>query len=70
MPPRKRAEAAPTPEPDPTVTTGEAEAPEPAPKPAKAARRTASAPCTTCFPGGWPETSTAVGCEHGSWTRD
>ncbi|MDT0435608.1 MULTISPECIES: hypothetical protein [Streptomyces] len=31
----------------------------------------APAPCTTCFPGGWPTGpgTTAVGCEHGSWTR-
>lgn len=25
--------------------------------------------CTACFPTGWPEGSTAAGCEHGQFTR-
>ncbi|MGE7437948.1 hypothetical protein [Kitasatospora sp. NPDC001175] len=24
-------------------------------------------PCPECFPDGWPEGASAVGCEHGSW---
>ena len=26
-------------------------------------------PCEEHFPTGWPDGVTAVGCEHGSWTR-
>lgn len=25
--------------------------------------------CRICFPAGWPDVATAVGCEHGSWQR-
>ena len=68
MPPRKRAESAPQPEPEqadaPTETTSHA------PQETKRGRRTAEAPCKICFPDGWPDSVTAVGCEHGSWTRD
>lgn len=27
-------------------------------------------PCTECLPGGWPDGASAVGCTHGTWTRD
>lgn len=68
MPPRKRAESAPQPEPELPETPAEETSEEP--QAAKRTRRTAVEPCTTCFPDGWPDGATAVGCEHGSWTRD
>lgn len=27
-------------------------------------------PCNHCWPAGWPENATSVGCGHGSWNRD
>jgi hypothetical protein len=27
-------------------------------------------PCTQCWPAGWPEGATSLGCGHGSWNRD
>jgi hypothetical protein len=78
MPPRKRAESAPKIE-EPTVESSadapsadaeETSAPQADTKPKRSERKPATLPCTDCFPGGWPETSTAVGCEHSSWTRD
>lgn len=27
-------------------------------------------PCPICVPGGWADGVTAVGCEHGHWTRE
>lgn len=68
MPPRKRAESAPQTEPEqPEAPT---EAASQAPQETKRGRRTAETPCQSCFPDGWPDDATAVGCEHGSWTRD
>ncbi|MFJ8606368.1 hypothetical protein ACIRH0_04140 [Streptomyces sp. NPDC093675] len=26
-------------------------------------------PCRACFPNGWQDSVTAVGCEHGNWQR-
>jgi hypothetical protein len=69
MPPRKRAETAP--EPVDSVQPDEAldiTAPEPAPAP-KAKAKAETPPCPVCMPGGWPETATAMGCEHGQFTR-
>lgn len=25
--------------------------------------------CGRCYPRGWPEGATGLGCQHGSWTR-
>lgn len=25
--------------------------------------------CGLCYPDGWPEGATGLGCQHGSWTR-
>lgn len=27
-------------------------------------------PCTQCWPAGWPDYATSLGCGHGSWNRD
>lgn len=79
MPPRKRAESVPKTEESSVEALAEAEgapavADEEQPAPPAEAKpkrnKPANLPCAECFPNGWPETSTAVGCEHGSWTRD
>lgn len=63
MPPRKRAE--PAPEAQVLDETPKIEQPEPKPhKPAQ------ERPCPLCFPDGWPQGATAVGCEHGHWARE
>ncbi|MGW2692333.1 hypothetical protein ACWC3Y_10780 [Streptomyces sp. NPDC001296] len=78
MPPRKRAQTAPktdelgeTAEP---LTEGEPEPSGPdadgaTAEPERSDLQAVNEPCPTCFPGGWPEQSFAVGCEHGSWQR-
>lgn len=85
MPPRKRAASAPQPDSDTEPLTedgteqqdsgaegGTATAPpdDTEDKPKRSSRKTVEQPCPECFPEGWPATSTAVGCEHGTWTRD
>ena len=83
MPPRKRAETKPA---DPVETATDEAAEETAPAEAAAAEEPSSGseskptakrkqhtdpePCTECFPGGWPDGSTGLGCEHGTWSRD
>ncbi|MGW5123307.1 hypothetical protein ACWEQ7_04430 [Streptomyces sp. NPDC004069] len=32
--------------------------------------QTVERPCPECIPNGWPEGVFAVGCTHGTWTRD
>ncbi|MFE9448271.1 hypothetical protein [Streptomyces sp. NPDC006739] len=85
MPPRKRATAAPESVADDQQTDGsDARANDDAgPGSADTAPGTENSdelerselqavdePCTECFPRGWPDHSFAVGCEHGTWTRD
>ena len=85
MPPRKRAQSAPKTDSDAELLADDATEQEdsgaegstaPAPpddtedKPKRGSRRHSDQPCTTCFPEGWPDGAIAVGCEHGSWTRD
>ncbi|MFJ5217172.1 hypothetical protein ACIP98_20920 [Streptomyces sp. NPDC088354] len=40
-----------------------------APKADEGSDEPAERPCPQCFPQGWRDTVTAVGCEHGTWTR-
>ena len=84
MPPRKRTQSTPNTEAEPTAeqltddtgadTLAPAVEETPAPpadtKPKRGERKPTNLPCADCFPNGWPETSTGLGCEHGSWTRD
>lgn len=57
----------------PPVEQEEAAAPELAPptspEPAKSDLQAVEAPCSLCFPNGWPDLVFAVGCEHGTWYR-
>jgi hypothetical protein len=54
----------------PAAAAEETPAPQAEPKPKRSERRPAALPCSICFPNGWSEGSTAVGCEHGSWKRE
>lgn len=71
MPPRKRAETAP----DPIDSARPDQGPDDGTTPAAPAAKTSpkakaeQPPCPECMPAGWPETATAMGCEHGQFTR-
>lgn len=69
MPPRKRAETEPAPL-DTTEDTSGTEATPDSPAPAAKRRKADPEVCPACFPNGWPGNAEAVGCEHGSWTRN
>lgn len=77
MPPRKRTDTTPDELPEGDATAPESAAPEIAPEeapapeaPQKSDLQVVEKPCGDCFPNGWPELGYAVGCEHGTWTRD
>lgn len=71
MPPRKRAQSAPKTDGE-TLEPASDEQPPPdaETEPNRSDLQTVDAPCSECFPGGWPEQSFAVGCTHGTWQRD
>jgi hypothetical protein len=71
MPPRKRAASSPTPDREAAEPLAEDKTMEnPNADTAHSAPQAADAPCTECFPGGWPADATSVGCGHGTWGRD
>ena len=72
MPPRKRAQSAPKTDEETLEPVDEQTGPEVGAEtePERSDLQTVGLPCSDCFPGGWPEGSFAVGCEHGSWIRD
>jgi hypothetical protein len=74
MPPRKRVEAAPDPS-DAAALPAQGPDPDEPSEPLAPAMKAApkakaeQPPCPECMPEGWPETATAMGCEHGNWER-
>lgn len=72
MPPRKRAET--RPDADEPTPAEETQAPQsddeqPAAATRKPRKPAAEPPCPECFPAGWPDAATSVGCGHGTWNR-
>jgi hypothetical protein len=40
------------------------------PTPARSDLQHVQQPCPECFPSGWPDQASAVGCTHGTFVRD
>lgn len=59
---------------DTGASTDSASAPAPdgdeEPGPERSDLQSVEAPCAECFPNGWPAQGYAVGCTHGTWTRE